>query len=684
MTSFPKKKLSLTIFAVLATSSIAHAESTATVLDTVSVTDNTLDSLVSRTESTTLLQNSNSETGTALRQITGVEATRMGGFGLDLFINGQSSSQLNVLLDGAKIEGACPNRMDPPTAYADMSSFDSVTVIKGVNSVTYGSGGSGGTVLFERNAPTFSEGQSTKGEINIGSTSNGLKHDVNATLATGGEKGYMVVQASKKLAENYVDGNGNEINSSYESRQGHIDLGLMPDADTELRLSLEKTYIDNTLFQGASMDSPSSEGTTSRLSYKGENINDSISSMDVDLYSSNVDHVMDNYTLRTATGTLMRTLSKVLTKGAKIQLSSQIDNTTIDYGVQFESLDKASTSYNDTTNKSLYNLWPNVDSTTKSIFAEATTDLNVNQKLITGVRVDSVITDAKDATVATESAKVPKTLYAATYTDYTGSTSTSGTSLNALIRFEQNSTNNTKVFAGLSRTHRYPDATELYMANGGMMGAGQWIGNPDLEAEKHNQLDLGVSRTTNSASWSVSAFYDVVNDYILRDYAKNQTASVNITGENSIYLNIDARLFGLELSASRKSGQNLTTGATANLTQGINETDGRNLSNIAPVSGKLFIDYAQSTWNAGARLNYALAQTEVNVDFGELETPAWSTIDLYGNYQVNKRITLSAGVDNLTDHAYQSHLNQVDSYSGSTYKVYEAGRTVWAKMNATF
>ena len=70
--------------------------------------------------------------GDFLRQINGVSGIRMGGHGVDPVIRGQSQTRLNILLDGAYIHGACPNRMDPPTAYSAMESYDSVTVIKGL------------------------------------------------------------------------------------------------------------------------------------------------------------------------------------------------------------------------------------------------------------------------------------------------------------------------------------------------------------------------------------------------------------------------------------------------------------------------------------------------------------------------------------------------------------------------
>jgi len=42
------------------------------------------------------------------------------------------------------------------------------------------------------------------------------------------------------------------------------------------------------------------------------------------------------------------------------------------------------------------------------------------------------------------------------------------------------------------------------------------------------------------------------------------------------------------------------------------------------------------------------------------------------------------GVDNLFNHAYQNYLNRTDAINGNTFKIYETGQTVSAKLSAKF
>ena len=91
-----------------------------------------------------------------------------GGHGTDPVIRGLGQTRLNILLDGAYVHGGCPNRMDPPTAYAPMGSYEEITVIRGTQTLEYGGGGPGGTLLFERVTGRFDSDKMARGRLNAG------------------------------------------------------------------------------------------------------------------------------------------------------------------------------------------------------------------------------------------------------------------------------------------------------------------------------------------------------------------------------------------------------------------------------------------------------------------------------------------------------------------------------------
>ncbi len=622
----------------------------------------------------------NSETGAVLRNFSGVDGQRLGGHGLDVIIRGQGQSAVNVLIDGGKIEGACPNRMDPPTVYTELSSFDRIEVIKGVRSLQYGVGGTGGTVILHRDRSLFAPGQSIMGEAFIGTASNGLRENYGADVTAGNDQGYIRLQGSYKDAENYRDGNGDEVRSSYRTTQGHIDLGWTPTDNQHLKLSHEIANTADALFQGAGMDAPKSDGTMTRLSYEADELAGLVTGIEVSVYRSEVDHVMNNFSLRDNTAMRSEVPSTVTTQGGKLRLTSNMGHTSVDYGLLLQSIEKQATLFNRNTNQSQFLMWPDTITEQNSLFVEANSTLSTTQNLIYGVRVDRVHAKARDANKAPDAgaARIPSNIYNAAYQNYSGATSINETNWNGLIRYEQTLNSSLAWFGGLSLTTRTADETERFMART------DWTGNPDLNPERHAQLDLGLSQTTQALHWSANVYYDRVTDYILRDLARNQTeATANNT--NSIYVNIDAEIYGAEFDLGYQVNQAWLFGGYLAFTEGRNLTDGRNLSHMAPLNGQVFGEYARDQGYAGLRINFATQQSQVNTEFNESETPAWSSVDLYGGYQINKTFRLEAGVDNLFDKAYFNHINRNDPATGQILaKINEPGRNLWAKVTARF
>jgi len=631
-----------------------------------------------------LLNTGNSESGAVLRQMVGVTAARKGGHGLDPQIRGQKQDQLNVLLEGAKIESGCPNRMDPASSYTEASSYDEIKVIRGVQSVEYGAGGSGGTILFQRHNPKYNPNKTVSGKIEVGK-SNVMNYETNAKIQAVGKKGFVVIQGAKKEANNYQDGNGDTIPSSYNTTQGHIDLGWTPNANNTLKFSAEKSRTEDAKYAGSTMDSPHSEGNILRLNYEGHKLSKAIDDIHINGYHSTVDHLMDNYSLRTNNGTHNSTPTNTQTDGAKIKLTSHLNTTQLDYGIQFERVQQDATLWNDTTNKSLNFMWPQTTTTKKSAFLQTKTPILTSANLIAGLRYDDIYSQADKAYQAPNIAtNIPNKVYTRTYG--TGYQTASEGNLSGLLRFEQSLKNNFNWFTGFSHTLRTANATERYMSKSA--GTKSWVGNPNLKPEEHNQFDLGAGQDANHYQWSASVWADQVHNFILRDLAKNQRQNGVITNNGEVYVNVDAQLYGADLSGTYFATPNLELGGNFSLTKGYNTTDHRNIAMMAAPNGSLKATYTKSKWNLGTRFNFALAQNDIDSAYtpeaNHGKTPAWSTLDIFADYKMTKTWKLSTGVDNLFNQAYYDHLSYDPVAGNSVIKNNEPGQNIWAKVSAKF
>ncbi len=675
----------------------------ANTLGTVVVTDSAYPLASDSRSAESLRLTAKQEGGEILRNTLGVDASRMGGHGLDPSIRGQSQTQLNVILDDAYLHGGCPNRMDPPTSFANIESYDSVRIIQGVETLQYGTGGTGGTILFERGIPEMG----THGKIEVGAGDNAYKSSANAEVSTRGQLGYVRAFAINKDGSNYKDGNGNTVRASYSTEHHGVIAGLTPKAGERIEVSAEKIVTHNALFQGSSMDAPYDEMNIMRLKYRSSNGFGFVDGIKADLSYAADEHLMDNYSLaseyvgmlnpkgrplRQTAGSAMAMKSPTTsnTLSGKLALTSKLSaNTSVDYGLNLQNVNRKADLINVSSNKYVSYNWPNVSTDRIGVFAEALHKLTNDSRIKAGVRFDKVTADAADINkVGMGSSTTAAQMYERVY-GYKGDGKINEDHWSALARYELDLAKDLTWFTGVSRTMRTADETERFFANGASVNAtgsfgtadsSAWVGNPNLNPEKHIQTDTGLSKQTEQYGWRATVFYDAVEDYILRD----QRMVTN--GKITTYRNVNASLYGAQLEGYTGFAWNTQLAGGLNYVSSHNDSDNRNIAQTPPLSGYVALNKQAGDLGMGARFRFQDKQTAIDTLSGldTQKTPAWSVLDLYGSYRINKSVKVMAGVDNVFDHAYFQHVGRTDSLTGNTINLYEPGRSAWVKLSAKF
>ncbi|WP_321389381.1 TonB-dependent copper receptor [Emcibacter sp.] len=634
--------------------------------------------------------------GDFLRSLPGVDGSRMGGHGIDPVIRGQARTQLNIINNGVFTYNGCPNRMDPPSSYSDIQTTDLVIVQRGYQSVQYGPGGTGGTVIFEHQAPTFEEGQTLKAAASAGYESNG---DIFSLSGDGSAKvgaGYVRTNGHFKDAGNYEDGSGKEVRSSFKQYGGSVEAGLK-DEDTEASVGMSYERIEDALFAGAGMDSPQSENISLRGSFD-QDLSDTalIRAVHVNAYWSDVDHVMDNFSLRDRMMMFREADTSTTSYGGKFVADLEAGETKFNVGVDLQNRNMDGVRIGNDMNPDMLNfvqavLIPDVDVNQIGFFIEGTTPVAEKVTLKAGLRYDHVSTshNAADQVTTMGMLRSPNALYQ----KYYGVTAKDKTedNVSGLLRLEYNLSASSTAYFGVSRSIRTADITERSIAsdmgNVPMMNM-SWIGNPNLAPEKHYQIDAGYGLRRDDWSLLLSAYYDEVDDYIFRDHARGQDG-ILVSDGALIYRNIDARLWGIEAEGSLKLADKLTLAADAAYTSGQNKDLDIPLPQIPPFSGKLSLTYEEQDWELGGRMRWAVTQTRVddNAMTGSgrdvQETPGWAVFDLFGRYDLTKGITVRAGVSNILDKTYANHLNRENTNDGTEIQVNEPGRSFYIRLQAT-
>jgi len=623
--------------------------------------------------------------GDWLLTLPGVTGVRMGSHGADPVIRGQSQTQLNVLLGGAFVQGGCPNRMDPPSSYASPEIYDRVTVIKGVQTLIYGAGGPGGTVLFERTPPNLSAEDPHRVRLGAGYASNGNVRDGFADAAVGGAGGYVRGIVAAKSADSYEDGDGEEVRSGYRERSAILDLGWSLGAATRLELSAEAVRGDDILYAGAGMDAPVSDNDTIKLRLRHDAPAGPFDGLRAELYRTDVEHVMDNFSLRPAPMMAMSVPSESLTDGGRVIGDVFLASGLLSVGVDLQRNQRDAVRYSGMmappTMIQSY-LWPGVEIRQMGAFAEYAGDLSPRSRMTAAVRVDRVRAEAGKAALTAMGTSAAD-LYALYYG--TRDTDHQETNVGALLRLERDlATPGTTVFATVSRTARTADATERFIASNNANPSQRWVGNPDLDPEIHRQLEAGVQHRARAWSASAAVYADRVRDYILRDRFHSADPAL---GNATIYRNVDARLAGLDAEVRWRWSRRWSAGLALAYVHATNTTDDRPIAQTPPLEGTLSVAYEGAAWSLGGALRAVARQTRVDddpatgsgLDFGE--TPGFAVLDLYGSAALGRRAEVRFGMDNVFDRTYAEHLNKPNLFDPDPVRVNEPGRSVWVRAS---
>jgi iron complex outermembrane receptor protein len=620
-----------------------------------------------------------------LRDVTGADLSRMGGHGLEPFVRGMSQGDLTVLVDGATIHGGCPNRMDPSTSYSATETTDSVTVIRGVQTVRYGPGAPGGTVIYDRVVPDFHDA-TWDVDLSTGASNWSAKPDFALDAAVGGGAWSLRALGSYRDTDNYNDGDGVEVRSAAESTTGSLMGGWRPDEATLLELSYERSRTVDALFAGAGMDSP--ESTSDIIRFQTERESDGGLGWNVDLFADRVDHLMDNYSLRPLTAPMaMRVPSDTSTWGLRGQLEfGRIHPMLV--GVTVVSANVDATRYAgpnpDMVNIKQSIIWADITNDQAGAFIEGSIGLGDKTQLVYGARVDRFSAEATRADEKTMGGNgpAPRQLWISYTGD--GDDSWSSTDFGGLVRIEY-SIGVWRLFGGVSRTIRVADATERFLGANSPVPAMRWIGNPSLAPARNHQLDLGATWRRRSSTVNLSLFAADIDDYILRDRAHGQPGILQ-DDNATIYRNVAAQRYGFEADALlRISNPFVLSGALAYV-WAENTTDDRPIAQTPPLHGNVSLAWSQSRWSAMGLVRFATKQTRVDDDplTGSGQdvgpTPGWAVFDLEGTVELGAGFGIRAGVANVFDRSYANHLNRANVFDPVEVQVNEPGRTYWLRL----
>lgn len=622
-----------------------------------------------------------------LKTIPGFSVIRKGGTDGDPVFRGMAGSRINVLMNGENIMGGCGGRMDPPTAYVFPAAYDSITVLKGPQSVVHGAGSSAATVMFDQQIKRADQvGVHGDAALTVGSFG---RHDEVLSGRVGGERAYARVDATRTQAGDYKDGAGNAVRSKYKRWSGNAALGWTPDEDTVLQASMAKSD-GYAAYADRSMDGVKFSRENFGLKFDKKHVSELVDRIEAQVYYNYIDHVMDNFTLRPfgSTSYMVNNPDRKTTGGrvaatfvlgdatrAIIGLDNQANIHTLRTGMSMVMGGGSAAA----ANVAYLNAARVEDMRFKQtgVFGEATHMMGEKSRVVAGLRMD--FHEAHDSRLAASSSTAGQT-DKKTLKSYFG-------------RYEMDREDNGGTsYVGLGHAERTPDYWERRVTS---VSGSTAVANSSFftKPEKTTQLDIGTSWRAGEMTTSVSAFYGKVTDYILMKWANGLTPLAVAQARN-----VNVTTMGGEADMTYRFTDAWQSNVTLAYVHATNDTDNKPLAQQPPLELRLGANYDDKTFLFGALLRAVAAQNNYDVGSGNIvyngmdygRTGGFSVFSLNGGWHAAKSVLVTAGVDNVFNKQYSEALSRgfggaVSGYTMPTNtRISEPGRNVWVKANFDF
>ncbi len=639
-----------------------------------------------------------------LRSSKNINGIRKGGTQLDPVVRGFKFSQLSVQMNGGqKIEGGCPNRMDPATAHVEIEDIESIEVLKGPYALKYGPM-FGGLINLTTEIPPHSDSSYIHLDaLQAYETNwNGNKQHLNVY---GGYKWFFYnFSGGRKDFGNYSDGNGNEVKSEFTKYNYKGQLGFTPFKNHILTLNFEESKGRNIRFPTLPMDERKDDTRLLSVDYRAIGIAEIFKSVRVKGYLSDVRHEMDNKYRPFSDTVVAISVIDAVNQGIRLETGYDIAGGSLLAGLDYENIKK-----DGVRDKNMIlqpglpikteQLWNNAEISNLGFFAEFTSTLQ-SWDFVASARLDMNQANSGDIIIQ-------HPMQGEIYHYSSDSIESRFTNFSINLGATWNIRQNLAVSLAVGRGVRSPDMTERFII---LLPIGydkfDYLGNPKLKPEANNQADLTVKYTNSGIGMlQVNGFYSLVNDFITGKRlppVEQKPLTADVLGVKQFYNAGNARLRGFELSYVTPLRHKLGGSIFASYTHGtidkvlkhiMDETgevtgdvwlSNDAMSEIPPLEATINVHYRLFSDKLIPKFNIRMVgeQKHVSEAFYENETPGFVTIGLSFSYAFNKYIRFYAGVDNLFNAAYYEHLNR--NIIGSNLDLYEPGRSFYFNLYFSF
>ena len=586
-----------------------------------------------------------------LARLPELSLIRRGSYGMEPVIRSFNSSQVNLLVDGMRIHGACTDKMDPASIYIEPVNLNSIEVRTTGNSLMNGAS-VGGSVNLQLAEATLNDDPHFSGTATSGFQS--AAHAFFQSLSVDyGQSGWgLRASGTYRRAHNYRDGKGNVVPfSQHEKINYSLNGKILLNSSSVLKIDLLADDGWNIGYPALPMDVGFAAARIAAVSIVKEPLSGPWNRIEAKGYANHIRHYMDD-TQRPDVAVHMDMPGKSTTTGFYAEGSRQHKRGSLKLRADgsLTALSASMTMYQPGQSPMFMLTWPDNRQLQSGLASEYQIALDSATQLSIHARADYSSFEL--------SSQLGKDQLAV-FNDDPGQRRYFIPALSVMVSRKLAPRLRGSLSLGLNG--RTPTASELYgfyLFNA--FDGFDYIGNTGLKQEMGQQTELSVSYQHPSFKAQLTGYVSRVKNYILGSYTPQYSAmTIGARGVKQ-YINQDyALLAGMEASLVCKPLPDMQLVSTLKYAYGRDE-HGEPLPMITPLRNISSIRYTvKRLWLQG-EMEIAAAQYRVSTTAKERTTGSFTICHFRAGYPFilnNLKGQLNAGVENLFDVYYREHLD---------------------------
>ena len=671
----------------------------------------------------------------SLRSHAGVTAVRRGPINLDPSVRGLYAEQIGVFVDGTRTFAAGPARMDSGLSHVSPHALQLLRVVRGPYALTWGAGALS-AIQAETFKPAFGAGEfRLGGRAGYNYGGNGDANDGFASLHGSSDRMRFTFQHNARVGGDYTDGAGGRVEGDYESFDTRWDFGARFARRTLVEYSGGFQRQNDIDYPGRLLDATFFETQSHAVAFSHAPAAGVLTELAGRAYVNRKRHLMNNDGKPTAVRDPRRTPpfpirvdlpASADTVGGRFHAALRTGPLRYKLGFDAYRLRQNATqtvSDRDTgdVHHDRHPVWPDATLTNAGGYAQVLVDRGRSTVGAT-VRVDREQAEPGRVTSFFAANAVPEyalhdahghfhcaTASCATPTHGQGMHgqgshgagqgaatlvpggrfAQSGTSVSAAASANLRLTGNWQVMLGAGRAVRAPSVLERYADRFPAVKfqtAAEFVGNPGLVPEKSLEFNVGTTFRAAETAVTLDVFLRNVDDYVAVAHDPNLARRLPLSPDRSFrYVQADAARFaGFDLTAVSAVGRWVDLRGGWSYVRAEDPLFDEPLFGVPPFEQQYALDVhdpARTRW-VEVLVTSTAAQDRVSAARFEAPTAGWTTIDLMAGVRVVERLTVRAGVQNLTDRYYVNHLNSLNPFTRQ--RIAEPGRRVYVGTEAEF